>query len=125
MARQVRPGAALIGRAMEALGVSGGGWWWQRRRRRAHVISVRTAWVRAGLIVRYGPVGVVCHGLRPRHTYGRGVPGAAGIAGDALAFEGQGESLQVSYRLGILLASFIAAIAAFGFLKWQLRKKKA
>jgi NhaA family Na+:H+ antiporter len=43
----------------------------------------------------------------------------------SLAFEGQGESLQVSYRLGILLASFIAAIAAFGFLKWQLRKKKA
>lgn len=88
----MRPGAALIGRAMEALGVSGGGWWWQRRRRRAHVISVRTAWVRAGLIVRYGPVGVVCHGLRPRRTYGRGVPGAAGIAGDALAFEGQGRS---------------------------------
>jgi len=40
----------------------------------------------------------------------------------SLAFEGQGELLQVSYRLGILLASFIAAIAAFLFLKWQLAK---
>ncbi|MCZ7540145.1 MAG: hypothetical protein M5U29_09565 [Anaerolineae bacterium] len=79
-------------RAMEALDVSGGGWWWQRRRRRAHVIRVRTAWVRAGLVVRYGPVGVVCHGLRPRITYGRGVFGAAGLAGGALAFQGQGSS---------------------------------
>ncbi len=77
---------------MEALDVSGGGRWWQRRSRRAHVICVRTAWVRAGLIVRYGPVGVVCHGLRPRSTYGRGVFGAAGVAGDALAFEGQSRS---------------------------------
>lgn len=40
----------------------------------------------------------------------------------SLAFEGQGELLQVSYRLGILLASFIAAIAAYLFLKWQLAK---
>lgn len=40
----------------------------------------------------------------------------------SLAFEGQGESLQVSYRIGILLASFIAAVTAFVFLKWQLRK---
>ncbi len=40
----------------------------------------------------------------------------------SLAFEGQGEQLQVSYRLGILLASFIAAVAAFSLLKWQLSK---
>ena len=40
----------------------------------------------------------------------------------SLAFEGQGELLQVSYRLGILLASLIAAVSAFGFLKWQLNK---
>ena len=40
----------------------------------------------------------------------------------SLAFEGQGELLQVSYRLGILLASFIAAVSAFVFLKWQLNK---
>lgn len=41
----------------------------------------------------------------------------------SLAFEGQGDALQVSYRLGILLASLIAAITAFVFLKWQLSKK--
>jgi NhaA family Na+:H+ antiporter len=40
----------------------------------------------------------------------------------SLAFEGQGDLLQASYRLGILLASFIAAISAFVFLKWQLGK---
>jgi len=40
----------------------------------------------------------------------------------SLAFEGQGDLLQASYRLGILLASFIAAISAFVFLKWQLNK---
>ena len=40
----------------------------------------------------------------------------------SLAFEGQGELLQVSYRLGILLASFLAAVSAFVFLKWQLNK---
>ncbi len=40
----------------------------------------------------------------------------------SLAFEGQGEMLQVSYRLGILLASLIAAVSAFVFLKWQLNK---
>ena len=38
----------------------------------------------------------------------------------SLAFEGQGELLQVSYRLGILLASLIAATSAFIFLKWRL-----
>jgi Na+:H+ antiporter, NhaA family len=43
----------------------------------------------------------------------------------SLAFEGQGELLQVSYRIGILLASFIAAISAFVFLKWQLNKNKS
>ncbi len=40
----------------------------------------------------------------------------------SLAFEGQGELLQVSYRIGILLASSIAAVTAFLFLKWQLNK---
>lgn len=90
-ARRCRP-AAVAG-AMEALDVSGGGWWWQRRRRRVHVIRVRTAWVRAGLVVRYGPIGAVCHGLRPRAAYGRGVFGAAGLVGGALAFEGQGSSV--------------------------------
>jgi len=40
----------------------------------------------------------------------------------SLAFEGQSELIQVSYRLGILLASLIAAVSAFVFLKWQLNK---
>lgn len=40
----------------------------------------------------------------------------------SLAFEGQGELLQVSYRLGILLASFIAATSAFVFLKWRFKR---
>lgn len=40
----------------------------------------------------------------------------------SLAFEEQGELLQASYRLGILLASLIAATMAYLFLRWQLRK---
>jgi Na+:H+ antiporter, NhaA family len=40
----------------------------------------------------------------------------------SLAFEAQGELLQASYRLGILMASGIAAIMAFFFLNWRLRK---
>jgi Na+:H+ antiporter, NhaA family len=40
----------------------------------------------------------------------------------SLAFEEQGELLQASYRLGILLASVIAASIAFIFLRWQLKK---
>ena len=41
----------------------------------------------------------------------------------SLAFEGQGEWLQASYRLGILIASCIAAVISFTFLKWQLKKE--
>ncbi len=40
----------------------------------------------------------------------------------SLAFEEQGELLQASYRLGILLASLIAATMAYLFLRWQLKK---
>ncbi len=40
----------------------------------------------------------------------------------SLAFEEQGELLQASYRLGILLASVIAASIAFVYLRWQLQK---
>jgi Na+:H+ antiporter, NhaA family len=42
----------------------------------------------------------------------------------SLAFEGQGELLQASYRLGILIASGIAALMAFCFLSWQLKRKQ-
>lgn len=55
----------------------------------AHVNRIRTAWVRAGAWVRYGPVAVTCLGQYPRRTYGRGVLGAAGIVDDALLFTGQ------------------------------------
>jgi hypothetical protein len=56
------------------------------------VNRVRTVWVRAGLIVRYGPVGAMCHGLHPRRAYGRGLFGAAGLAAEALVFDGQHSS---------------------------------
>lgn len=41
----------------------------------------------------------------------------------SLAFEGQGELMQAGYRIGILLASFIAAIISFAFLNWHLKKE--
>jgi hypothetical protein len=48
-----------------ALGIGGltGGWWWTRHGLSQHVIRVQTAWVRAGQIVHYGPVGAVCLGV--------------------------------------------------------------
>lgn len=68
--------------------------WWQMRfyDRGAHVNRVRTAWVRAGAWVRFGPVEAVCRGLLPRRVYGRGAAGAVGIVGDALVFAGQRSS---------------------------------
>ena len=73
-----------------ALGISGlaGGWWWTRRGLSQHVIQVQTAWVRAGQIVHYGPVGAVCLGDRPRRAYGVGTVGAMGITGGRLVFDG-------------------------------------
>ena len=40
----------------------------------------------------------------------------------SLAFEGQGETLQASYRLGILLGSSIAAMSAFVFLRLTMQQ---
>jgi hypothetical protein len=79
-----------------ALGISGlaGGWWWTRRALTQHVIRVRTAWVRAGQIVHYGPVGGVCLGDRPRRAYGNGVFGALGITGGRLVFDGYRSSTE-------------------------------
>jgi hypothetical protein len=72
-----------------ALGMSGlGAAWWMRRAQRNHVIRVQTAWVHAGQIVLYGPVGAVCLGNRPRHVYGGGVFGALGITDGRLVFDG-------------------------------------
>jgi Na+:H+ antiporter, NhaA family len=42
----------------------------------------------------------------------------------SLAFEAQSEFLQTSYRLGILMASCIAALMAFFFLNWQLKRNQ-
>jgi Na+:H+ antiporter, NhaA family len=43
----------------------------------------------------------------------------------SLAFEGKGELLQISYRIGILMASLIAAVLGYVFLNWQLKKINA
>jgi hypothetical protein len=72
-----------------ALGIGGAGaLWWARRGQRDHVIRVRTAWVRAGQIVHYGPVGAVCLGRRPQRLYRAGRFGALGITDGHLVFEG-------------------------------------
>ena len=79
----------LILALMGALGLSGlGGVWWTRRAQRDHVMRVRTAWARAGQIVRYGPVGAVCLGHRPRRLYLGGTFGALGITDGKLSFDG-------------------------------------
>jgi hypothetical protein len=76
--------------AVGALGISGlGAAWWARRTQRDHVIRVQTAWVHAGQIVHYGPVGAVCLGNRPRHVYASGIFGALGITDGRLVFDGQ------------------------------------
>lgn len=86
-------GPELLLLALGALGIGGAGRWWGRRRaQRDHVNRVQTEWVRAGQIVHYGPVGAVCYGSRPRRTYTGGVPGAVGLAGGRLVFEGQPHS---------------------------------
>jgi hypothetical protein len=62
--------------------------WLARRALRDHVIRVQTAWVHAGQLVRYGPVGAVCLGNRPRRAYGGGIFGALGITDGRLVFDG-------------------------------------
>lgn len=75
------------------LGGLGGAWWViERRAQRAHVIRVRTAWVRAGRIVHCGPVGATCYGNRPRHLYGIGHFGALGLADGQVIFTGHRQS---------------------------------
>ncbi|MBN1964980.1 MAG: hypothetical protein JW910_10050 [Anaerolineae bacterium] len=71
------------------LGGAGGAWWWlERRAQRAHVIRVRTDWVRAGRIVHVGPVGATCYGTRPRRIYRSGHFGALGLADEQVVFTG-------------------------------------
>ena len=74
---------ALIGVTGAA---GGGGWWaWNRSALRQHVNRVRTGWVRAGQIVRWGPVQAYCASPQAR----RGVAGAVGVTGGRLVFDGQ------------------------------------
>lgn len=62
--------------------------WWQQRGQQAHVNRVRTEWVRAGQIVRLGPVGATCLDLHPRRTYSGGIFGALGIVERQIMFDG-------------------------------------
>lgn len=79
--------AALVA---SAVGLGGAGSaWWTRRAQRAHVVATRTAWVRAGRRVMFGPVGVLSYGTWPRRRYGRAVFGAAGLVDGAFTFRGQ------------------------------------
>lgn len=72
-----------------ALGLGGlSGLWLTRRAQRAHIIDTRTAWVRAGQRVRFGPVGVVCFAHPPQAICTRGLFGALGITEGQLVFEG-------------------------------------
>jgi hypothetical protein len=71
-----------------ALGLGGVRALWGRRGQDAHVIHVRTEWVRAGQIVRYGPVGAMCCGNRPHKSHGKGVFGALGLTDGKLVFVG-------------------------------------
>ncbi len=61
--------------------------WLQRRAQRAHVRNTRTAWMRAGRRVRFGPVGTSNAGPLPQHSY-RLQFGALGIVDDRLVIEG-------------------------------------
>lgn len=65
-----------------------GGRWIVQRARRAHVINTRTAWVRAGQRVRFGPVGAISYGPLPQMVYRQGVFGAFGITDGHVVFEG-------------------------------------
>jgi hypothetical protein len=81
--------AELLLLLLAGAGISGiGGALWARRTQQAHVGHVRTDWVRAGRIIRYGPVGAISFGTRPRRTYTGGVFGALGITDQALVFDG-------------------------------------
>jgi len=90
-------GPELVLLIVGALGIGGAGAgaiWWIRRGQRDHVIHVRTAWVRAGQIVRYGPIGATCLGTRPLRLYPSGRFGALGITDGHLVFEGHRRSAE-------------------------------
>lgn len=81
--------AELLFLILAGAGISGlGGALWAQRAQKAHVGRVRTDWVRAGRIIRYGPVGAISFGTRPRGTYTGGAFGALGITDRTLVFDG-------------------------------------
>lgn len=76
--------------AAGALGLGGiGGLWLTKRAQRAHIIDTRTAWMRTGQRVRFGPVGVISFGPLPQRLYRRGSFGALGLVNSALVIEGR------------------------------------
>ncbi|MBN1678746.1 MAG: hypothetical protein JW966_00545 [Anaerolineae bacterium] len=76
-------GAGTLGGARGLIGMLA------QRAQRAHVIRVRTAWMRAAHVVHFGPVSALCLGSRPQTRYAPGTSGALGVTGDCLAFEGR------------------------------------
>ena len=68
--------------------LSGVALWWERRAQSRHIIRIRTAWVRAGHVIRFGPIGAAGYGTLPQRTYTRGAFGALGLTGSALVFDG-------------------------------------
>lgn len=62
--------------------------WIARRARYAHVIDTRTAWVRAGQRVHFGPVSAISYGPLPQRVYQGGVFGALGITDGRIVFSG-------------------------------------
>ena len=69
-------------------GLSSVALWWERRAQSRHIIRTRTAWVRAGQVIRYGPIGAASYGTQPQRTYTRGAFGALGLTRSALIFDG-------------------------------------
>jgi hypothetical protein len=101
--------------AAGAVGLSGvGRAWWARRALHAHVVATRTAWVRAGRRVTFGPVGVLSYGTRPRRRYGRPVAGAAGVADGALIFKGQDARYDLEALLATLCYLSLTSLARAG-----------
>lgn len=106
--------ALLLG-TLGLSGVSGIALWRERRAQQRHVIETRTGWVRAGRVIRYGPVGAISYGTRPQRVYQHGVPGAVGLTDRALVFDGRRDrSCDVSVAYESVRWIALQTIAAAG-----------